>query len=559
MKRYRLRIVLFRLAATLALVLAMGAPAAGAAPLAAPGLAVSPGEGTVGMPTTITGQGPPTAADVELLWETATGSVGAQGNMYTGRKLEPRTDLLAVVRAGQDGSFTHRMEVPRDFGGIRTIVAQAAGRSLAQTGFRLWPKLDISTLEGPAGTPIRLRGEGFGIGLTDSQFHVIYDNRYMGLFSGVATKGSVDFTIPAAGNPGLHRIDVYANSYGPAYLNLKDGGEMFKEYSQVPRWHWNFTVTPGQAPKDPVMESGRFVSTKVAGPVPELPAGPSLDLSSAQGPVGTKLTVSAAGFQSGEKVDLVWQSLEGAYIQAGGFNFIEKVLATGTAGGDGRARLDIVVPSDAGGWHPVYLRAASQSASGLFGVVRAITMSPLSGPPGTEIHVKLTGVGWRSWENNAAFTWNNAFTGYACALNEEKGTINVFLTAVGDPGRHMIGLWPAIFRGPASVNYGGDQPDNQRMPVLAPHDLPEYIEPVTFAFTIEGTTPFQGQVGTGATSAFWGNSTSQPSAGALQSAAPAPWQLPPGLQLVGLVGAAFGLGLVAASGYWVTWARRRVE
>ena len=129
-------------------------------------------------------------------------------------------------------------------------------------------------------------------------------------------------------------------------------------------------------------------------------------------------------------------------------------------------------------------RAASQTAAGRFGLVRAITVSPLLGPAGTQIHIKITGAGWRSWENTAAVTWDNAYTGYACALGDEKGTINIYLTAVGGPGRRVIGIWPAIFRGPLTVNYGGRQPENQRMAVLTPQDLPEFVEPVMFVFDV---------------------------------------------------------------------------
>lgn len=73
---------------------------------------------------------------------------------------------------------------------------------------------------------------------------------------------------------------------------------------------------------------------------------------------------------------------------------------------------------------------------------------------------------------------------YACALGPEKGTINIYLTAVGTPGRRVIGIWPAIFRGPLSVNYGGSQPENQRLAFLTSQDLPESVEPLTFVFDL---------------------------------------------------------------------------
>lgn len=444
-------------------------------------IALSPAEGTVGTPVTITGRGFPAGRLVELIWETSRGAIVAEGNLYGGRRIDAATLRLAQVTVRSDGTFSSRLAAPRDYGGVHNLIARLDGAEAARTGFRLWPSLQMSATRGPVGTPIRLHGEGFGLGTTDSQFHVIYDNRYMGYFSGVATRGTVQFTIFAAGDPGLHRIDVYPNFYGPAYLNNHDG---FREYAEVPRWGWNFMVTAGRAQLNGTAASGRFISSRVMGPVPSLPGGPPLVLSPAVGPVGTRVRATAGGFRSSERVELIWQSITGAYIQEGGFKLVDTVLATAPAGPDGRVSFTITIPSAAGGWHPMLARAASQTAAGRFGLVRAITVSPLLGPAGTQIHIKITGAGWRSWENTAAVTWDNAYTGYACALGDEKGTINIYLTAVGGPGRRVIGIWPAIFRGPLTVNYGGRQPENQRMAVLTPQDLPEFVEPVMFVFDV---------------------------------------------------------------------------
>ncbi|HEV8353003.1 MAG TPA: hypothetical protein VGR24_02265 [bacterium] len=446
-------------------------------------LVLSPTEGTVGKPVMVTGRGFPVGRTIALIWETSRGAVIAAGNLYGGRTIEAATLPLAQVTVRADGTFVSRLTVPRDYGGMHNVVARLDGTEAARAGFRLWPSLRISTTQGPVGTPISFAGEGFGLGTTDSQFHVIYDNRYMGIVSGVATRGTVQFTIYAAGEPGLHRIDVYPNFYGPAYLNNHDG---FREYAEVPRWGWNFALTNGRAPLSSTAARGRFLSTRVAGPVPALADGPPLMLSPASGPVGTSVRATAAGFRPGERVELVWQSITGAYIQEGGFKLVDTVIAAAAAGPDGRVWFNTTIPSAAGGWHPMLARAASMTAAGRFGLVRAITVSPLSGPPGTQIHIRITGAGWRSWENTAAVTWDNGYTGYACALGEEKGTINIYLTAVGGPGRRVIGIWPAIFRGPLTVNYGGTQPENQRLPILVSSDLPEYVESVMFVIDLTG-------------------------------------------------------------------------
>jgi hypothetical protein len=135
--------------------------------------------------------------------------------------------------------------------------------------------------------------------------------------------------------------------------------------------------------------------------------------------------------------------------------------------------------------------SAGTVSNATFYLARSAEISPTTGPPGTKITIHVYGVGWRSWENIVALDYDNAYSGYACALGSQPGNITIFLTAVGQPGLHTIDLHPSIFRGPLTINYrsqGGVEPDTYRFPLLTPNELPEPLPIFHFEFIITGQT-----------------------------------------------------------------------
>ena len=103
-----------------------------------------------------------------------------------------------------------------------------------------------------------------------------------------------------------------------------------------------------------------------------------------------------------------------------------------------------------------------------------VEMSPRSGPAGTPVTIHLKGVGWTEYDNIYVATYDNAYMGYACGFNSH-GDVVINFTATGEPGAHLIDLYPGIYQGPATepqqlyrlpqLTYADDHPGN-KIPAL---------------------------------------------------------------------------------------------
>ena len=77
-----------------------------------------------------------------------------------------------------------------------------------------------------------------------------------------------------------------------------------------------------------------------------------------------------------------------------------------------------------------------------------VEMSPRLGPAGTPVTIHLKGVGWTNIDNIYVATYHdNAYMGYACGFNS-RGDVVINFTSTGQPGVHLIDLYPGIYEGP---------------------------------------------------------------------------------------------------------------
>jgi hypothetical protein len=449
-----------------------------------PSIALSPDQGSAGAKITVSGSAFQAGEKVSLLWETVEGTVTViNGYMYGGHSFQNKTIPLIEVVADSTGTIKTSISIPYDYGGYHQVIAEGSGGSGASFTFYLVPYLSMTPSGGQVGAKITFTGAGFGwtVGLDDA-WQVDYDNKYLGYFTAIESKGNVTFSIHASGEIGSHGISVYANPYGPTYLNLQ---EAFPEFAKLPRFNFNFQLTEGQ-PKEPTSEVSPGFTPNIS--QAQTSSGPSISLDPGSGTVGTMLKVSGVGFKPGEDVNLNWTSVVGAYISPTGFMNTSIRISSSKADSSGRLGASFTIPHDVGGSHLIQAYGSSGSvANSAFYVVRSADIYPTSGPPGTTITIHIYGVGWRSWENIVALDYDNAYTGYACALGSQPGNITILLTALGAPGLHTIDLHPSIFRGPPTINYrslGGTEPDVYRFPLLTPSELPESLPIFHFEFII---------------------------------------------------------------------------
>jgi hypothetical protein len=136
----------------------------------------------------------------------------------------------------------------------------------------------------------------------------------------------------------------------------------------------------------------------------------------------------------------------------------------------------LTIPEDLGGLHGLALRRGDDVVGRAHFVIETsvVDMSPRSGPAGTPVAIHLKGVGWTEYDNIYVATYDNAYMGYACGFNS-RGDVVINFIATGDPGAHVIDLYPGIYQGPPTepqqlyrlpqLTYADDHPGN-RIPAI---------------------------------------------------------------------------------------------
>ena len=139
-------------------------------------------------------------------------------------------------------------------------------------------------------------------------------------------------------------------------------------------------------------------------------------------------------------------------------------------------RTAVTIPEDLGGLHGLALRNGDDLVARVYFVIETsiVEMSPTSGPAGTPVTIHLKGVGWTEYDNIYVATYDNAYMGYACGFNSQ-GDVVINFTATGEPGQHLIDLYPGIYQGPPTeqqqlyrlpqLTYADDHPGN-KIPAL---------------------------------------------------------------------------------------------
>ncbi len=174
-------------------------------------------------------------------------------------------------------------------------------------------------------------------------------------------------------------------------------------------------------------------------------AAARLEFTPAYGPVGTAVTAQATGLTPGAKVALSWETADASWqVDGADFNGIaattvQHTLANGVAGADGTLTLHFTVPGDYGYTHNVFLLdgGGDKVARQGFVVSPHLTMSPASGPVGTPIHIRFTGLGYRFYHLVWHLKYDGADTGMLSALST-RGTADVTIPATGAVGPHTL-------------------------------------------------------------------------------------------------------------------------
>ncbi len=424
----------------------------------------------VGAKVRVAAEGLPAGGTVELIWSTVAGGWVIQDYYYfRGRKYSETTLSLGKFPVSASGRLDATFEIPEDYGGVHDVIATMDGKVVAQNGIEVTQSFEMSPASGPIGTLIELRVKGLGWRPMENTWVVDWDNRGTGFVTAAGTRGSAVARFRAAGPAGDHFVKVYTGWQGQSYLNFDQAPNAY-----LPRPEFTFHTTSAPS-MTPVAYSDEYQPYSL--PAPEVHvANGKLSLTPMQGRTGTEAVLRAEGFPAGTTLDLFWQTYVGSRVSGNGFAPQEKPIAKVKVGMDGKIEFPLTIPQDLGGEHGIELREVEKSLGRAYFAIETniVSMEPASGPAGTPVTIHLKGVGWTEYDNLYAATYDNAYMGYVCGFNSQ-GDVTFTFKAAGEPGMHVIDLFPGIYEGPPTetqllyrmpqLTYADDHPGN-KIPAL---------------------------------------------------------------------------------------------
>jgi hypothetical protein len=294
---------------------------------------------------------------------------------------------------------------------------------------------------------ITFKGEAIGYKVFESTLAVRYDNKYLGFMSATTTRWTVEAQIRASGEPGKHYVEIGHGSHALFYLNGDQSPVAF-----LPQFKFEFTVTKdGGLPPDsvdwPDPSLAKADSVKATLGLATLAApGARVSLSPASGPIQSQATLDASGLPAAADVEVLWMTVNGNDVN--GWNLVGQSLAKGSVAADGKLTTPLTIPADLGGWHAIrVVQGEKVLAEAPYYVERSlVTVTPRQVKTGQGFTVQLKGVGWSELDNTVAVTYDNAYVGYACGFST-RGDVTLHLTATGEPGTHLIDIYPTIYDG----------------------------------------------------------------------------------------------------------------
>jgi hypothetical protein len=416
-----------------------------------------------------TATGLPARQTIDLEWGTVTGGwVIEDYYHFRGKKYSESTTPLGRFPVDASGRLEARFVVPEDYGGVHEVIARLGGAPVAQGAINVSQTFTLSPTSGPAGTPIEMKVTGLGWRTMESTWVVNWDNQELGFVSAASTRGSAVARFRATGGIGDHIVKLYTGWQGLGYLNYEQS-----PVAALPRPQFTFHTTAGVAGDTAYVEPYQPQPIPKTEPATAPPSvGPHVTLSPAQGAVGTHASLKADGFAPGATVRLVWETAVGSRVTDAGFTPQDNALGDVVADATGRFERALTVPDDLGGLHGVAVRRGDDLVARAHFVIETslVDVSPRSGPAGTPVTIHLKGVGWTEYDNIYVATYDNAYMGYACGFNSH-GDVVINFTASGEPGPHLIDLYPGIYQGPATepqqlyrlpqLTYRDDHPGNK--------------------------------------------------------------------------------------------------
>jgi hypothetical protein len=167
------------------------------------------------------------------------------------------------------------------------------------------------------------------------------------------------------------------------------------------------------------------------------------------GPAGTTFVLSGTRLPAGKDVSIVWVTSNVNWIldaRPDSVDYIGQredkgiavVLGTAKTDAAGAFRLRLRAPRDFGGIHDVYaVIDGVQQAKGGFLVERTLKITPLRGPVGTPITIKIGGLGSSLYGGAASVWYDSRYSGVVTG-KWTRGEATVQVRAAGPVGKHIV-------------------------------------------------------------------------------------------------------------------------
>jgi hypothetical protein len=444
----------------------------------------------VGDDVTLQGRNLPTSTDLRVVWKTVDGSWGVlAGNEIMGPQYRSREEELATVTTDGSGRFDETFEVPKDYGGAHTISLRTLdGEQLTQTEIEITPWFELEERAVPKGEVFTIKGYGLGPNPLTNNYQVAWDNGMVGIMTGVMNRGTATANVRAVGHVGDHVIQVWRNYRGVPFLQ-NNTQSPYGPVAGGRQSSWKVEVTDPQGEQPTMWTDAQFDETPLSVHYPEIDEDTEaeLEITPTSGKPGTQVFIRGSNFPPEEEVDLVWYRHQGHRVKGIPITPVPKpdVLPNVVTDETGSFQVEVEIPSDVGSTRPITAEVGGKSVAvtGFMMQPDVLDISPEKGPVGTEIDIKLQGVGWTIYENAPYFTYDNKPLGYVCGVDDDdaNGVTHIKIRASGEPGTHYIDAYPAIFE------MHDDEPNFEIKPHLSYLDNHPMRPLPAFHFTFEVT------------------------------------------------------------------------
>lgn len=173
----------------------------------------------------------------------------------------------------------------------------------------------------------------------------------------------------------------------------------------------------------------------------------NIELSSIKGFIRDNVEFTVNELAPNTDTQLVWAGMDGKYLVEDLYVVIgseyteqELVLAEGKSDENGIFKGSFAVPDGFGWDHTIYAKTDDTKVGQVnYTVTPEFSISPTSGPVGTEITITAKGIGWSTYMRNWQLTYDNAYTGLISAVST-NGTGVAKIRATGEPGDHILSI-----------------------------------------------------------------------------------------------------------------------